>query len=101
MKYMNMFALRERTQEEYQRRHDEIWPEMLELMEREGLRSYSIWNTDTILIEYFECDDLELARTISADSSVKKRWDEYMKDILLFDALTGDMKPLKCMFDLE
>lgn len=101
MKYMNLFALRQGTQAEYRRRHDEIWPEMLEMMEAEGLKNYSIWNTGTTLIEYFECDDLELAKRISANSPVKQRWDAYMGDILVFDEQTGKMKPLECMFEFN
>ena len=70
-------------------------------MTREGLRNYSIWNAGEMLIEYFECDDLELAKRISAGSEVKKRWDVYMSDILVFDGHTGGMKPLKCMFEFD
>jgi L-rhamnose mutarotase len=101
MKYVNLFGLRDGMQGEYKRRHDEIWPEMKEMMLAGGIKNYTIWNTGTMLVEYFECDDLGAARKITANSLVKKRWDEYMKDILVFDDETGKMMPLTCMFDFN
>ena len=29
--------------EEYKRRHDEIWPEMSDVLTKAGLKNYSIW----------------------------------------------------------
>lgn len=98
MKYVNTFALRAGTQTEYKRRHDEIWPEMLALIEQAGLQNYSIWNRDTQLIEYFETEDLERAGRVLAASPVKARWDRYMADILVQNADGSVMKPLTMMF---
>lgn len=97
MKYVSEFQLRPGMQEEYKRRHDEIWPEMLELIAVAGLRNYSIWNHETLLIEYFETDDLTQAQCILAASSVKARWDQAMSDILVFRS-DGAMTPLTLMF---
>ncbi|MFR1758649.1 MAG: L-rhamnose mutarotase, partial [Christensenellaceae bacterium] len=30
--------------EEYKRRHDEIWPEMIEMFAEAGVHNYTIWN---------------------------------------------------------
>ena len=46
---------------EYRRRHDEIWPEMLEMFRRAGIRNYSIWQTGDTLFGYYECDDPKTA----------------------------------------
>lgn len=97
MRYVNGFAVRPGMQAEYRRRHDEIWPEMRQLIARAGLRNYSIWNTGTQLIEYFETEDLPLAQRILRESPVKARWDAYMSNLLLFDA-AGNMTPLTLMF---
>ena len=35
--------IRPGMQEEYKRRHDEIWPEMLALLKEAGIRNYTIW----------------------------------------------------------
>ena len=97
MKYMNEFGLREGTQAEYKRRHDEIWPEMKALMLRAGLRNYSIWNIGTRLIEYYECDDAETSANVIHADPVKARWDAYMRDILVFGEQNAAL-PLTCMF---
>ena len=32
---------------EYKRRHDEIWPEMKEVLHEAGITNYSIWTSST------------------------------------------------------
>jgi L-rhamnose mutarotase len=70
---------------EYRRRHDEIWPEMVEALTRAGARNYSIFfDTDaTRLFAYVEVepDFPTFVARISADP-VNARWQEYMSDIL-------------------
>lgn len=68
--------------EEYKRRHDELWPQMRELLKKCGYKNYSIWNDGELLFQYFEIEDLDRAVQISKNSEVKKRWDEFMSDIL-------------------
>ena len=41
---------------EYKRKHDEIWPEMLEAMKREGVRTFSIYRNGLDLFAYMERD---------------------------------------------
>ena len=50
-------------EEEYKRRHDEIWPEMVEALREAEVRNYSIFRHGLTLFGYFETDDLE--RTIA------------------------------------
>ena len=40
----------------YKQKHDEIWPEMLELMQRQGIRNYSIYRYGLTLFAYLERD---------------------------------------------
>lgn len=100
MKYLSEFALLPGTQQEYKRRHDELWPDMKALIKEAGIRNYSIWNINTRLIEYFEADNIALTRRIIEQSDVKHRWDEYMSDILVFNE-EGKMTQLELMFDLN
>lgn len=102
MKHVSIFKLKPEMHDEYKRRHDEIWPEMLELLTASGIRNYSLWNNGDQLVEYFETDDLESCCRILAGSEVKKRWDVYMSDIISFhrDA-TGMMTPLTLMFEFN
>ena len=67
---------------EYRRRHDEIWPEMLEMFRRAGIRNYSIWQTGDTLFGYYECDDLKTALAVQKDVPVSARWRAYMRDVI-------------------
>ena len=40
----------------YKKKHDEIWPEMLELMRRQGIRNFSIYRYGLTLFAYLERD---------------------------------------------
>ena len=42
--------------EEYIRRHNEIWPEMKDVLHQAGIRNYTIWNIGNELFGYYECD---------------------------------------------
>ena len=41
----------------YKQKHDEIWPEMLALMQRNGTRNFSIYRYGLLLFAYQERDD--------------------------------------------
>jgi L-rhamnose mutarotase len=40
----------------YKKKHDEIWPEMLAMMKRDGIRNYSIYRNGLTLFAYLERD---------------------------------------------
>ena len=40
--------------DEYVRRHDEIWPEMIDELRAAGIRNYTIWNNGDELIGYYQ-----------------------------------------------
>ena len=71
--------------EEYQKRHDAIWPEMTEMLNEAGIHNYTIWNIGNELFAYMECsiDPMDSVRIQNA-SEVNRRWGEYMKDILYY-----------------
>ena len=39
--------------EEYIRRHNEIWPEMKDVLHQAGIRNYTIWNVGNELFGYY------------------------------------------------
>ena len=41
--------------EEYIRRHDEIWPEMKQVLAEAGIVNYTIWRCGNDLFGYYEC----------------------------------------------
>lgn len=89
---------------EYKRRHDNIWPEMKELLKSAGIRNYTIWNTGLELFGYYECEKgVEFAAKTQAQSEIVERWNEYMKDVMTMelDPDTGAQPKLSQVFFLE
>ena len=78
--------IKEGMVEEYIRRHDEIWPEMVETLKSAGITNYTIWNYGLELFGYYECErGYEYAERVQKESPVVQKWDVYMADILTFD----------------
>ena len=58
---------------EYQRRHDQIWPEMKELLKSAGIRNYTIWTDGETLFGYYECEKgIAFAEKTQAGSPIVK-----------------------------
>ena len=89
--------------EEYKRRHAEIWPEMVEVLKKAGISNYSIWNTGDTLVGYYECESIEYAAKVQAESPVVDRWNEYMKDVMVMemDPVTGAQPRMTEVWYLE
>ncbi len=71
--------------DEYVRRHDEIWPEMTKVLNDAGIHNYTIWNVGDELFGYYECDSIDYASKVQAQSPVVLRWNEYMKDVMVME----------------
>lgn len=68
--------------EEYKKRHDEIWPEMTQVLNQAGIHNYTIWNYGNELFGYYECESIEYAAKVQRESEVVARWGEYMADVM-------------------
>lgn len=68
---------------EYKRRHDEIWPELTEVLSQHGARNYSIFldQESSHLFAYVEISSQEKWDNI-AETEICKKWWHYMKDIM-------------------
>ena len=89
---------------EYRRRHDNIWPELKELLKSAGICNYTIWNVGDELFGYYECEKgIDFAAKTQAESAVVDRWNEYMKDVMIMemDSVTGAQPKLEPVFFLE
>ena len=89
---------------EYIKRHDEIWPEMTELLKSAGICNYTIFNTGDTLFGYYECEKgLAYAQRVQAESAVVDRWNAYMADILELemDPETGAQPKLTPVFRMD
>ena len=69
--------------EEYKRRHDEIWPELIKLLKDEGIGNYSIFldeETNT-LFAYQEQSGSGSSQDLGTTKVVNEWW-KYMADIM-------------------
>ncbi|MBQ6559354.1 MAG: L-rhamnose mutarotase [Erysipelotrichaceae bacterium] len=103
-KYAWKGLIAEGKTDEYIRRHNEIWPEMVELLKEAGIVNYTIWNTGNEVFGYYECTKgADFAAKVQAESPIVDRWNEYMKDVLIMemDPVTGAQPLLKKVFELD
>ena len=70
-------------EEEYERRHAALWPELKKQIAEAGVRYYSIsWDKDTnILFGYQEIEGEMSSQDMGADE-ITQRWWDYMADIM-------------------
>ncbi len=90
--------------EEYKKRHDNLWPEMKDVLSRAGITNYTIWNVGNELFGYYECKlGAEYAARVQSESEVVDKWNEYMKDILIMemDPETGAQPKLTQVFEFD
>jgi len=69
--------------EEYRKRHNDIWPELVKLLKNEGIGNYSIFldeETDT-LFAYQEQSGESSSQDLGKTEIVQKWW-KYMADIM-------------------
>lgn len=66
--------------EEYKRRHEQVWPEMLHALRAAGWHNYSLFlRDDGLLFGYFETpESLQAAQARMAATEVNTRWQESM-----------------------
>lgn len=69
--------------EEYEKRHNPIWPELEEAIRSHGARNYSIFldKETSQLFAYVEIED-EARWNAIAETEACKKWWKYMKDIM-------------------
>ena len=86
-------------EEEYERRHNELWPEMREMIHTPGGKNYSIFlDRETLtLFGYIEIDNEELWAK-GADTVINRKWWDFMADIMETNPdnspVSVDLKPL-------
>lgn len=91
------------SEEEYRRRHMQVWPELLADLKHAGCTRYSIYLQGLNLFAYMEVEDFQQFLHTMATSRVSERWEEYMSDILLreIDPATGFPPVLSEVFHLD
>lgn len=103
-KYAWKATVKEGCLDEYCKRHNEIWPELVNVLKEAGICNYTIWNIDNELFGYYECEKgIEFSSRMQAESTVVDKWNEYMKDVMVMehDPITGAQPQLKKVFELN
>jgi L-rhamnose mutarotase len=70
-------------EDEYRKRHEEIWDELKELLKRSGINDYSIFLDETTndLFGYLTIEDAKKLDELPNEPVMKKWW-AYMKDLM-------------------
>ena len=70
-------------EEEYKKRHNELWDEIKDMIHEHGWKNYSIFlDRDTnMLFGYIEIEDEEKWKK-GADTAINRKWWHYMADIM-------------------
>ena len=90
-------------EEEYERRHAALWPELKKQISEAGVSDYSIyWDKDTnILFGIQKIEGETSSQDMGADEITKKCWD-YMADIMEVNPDNSPVTvPLKEVFHLD
>jgi len=68
---------------EYEKRHNQLWPEMKDMIHEYGGKNYTIFfDEETLtLFGYLEIEDEELWNK-SADTVINRKWWSFMADIM-------------------
>ncbi len=81
MRYCFQLQVRPDRIAEYVRRHQAVWPEMLDALRTTGWRNYSLFlRDDGLLIGYVESDDLAASQAGMAKTDVNARWQAEMAE---------------------
>ncbi|MBN1294872.1 MAG: L-rhamnose mutarotase [Candidatus Latescibacteria bacterium] len=78
-----IMKLKKGFEEEYKRRHDEIWPELSEELTKAGVSDYSIY-LDEKTLSLFAFQKLTDNNTadLLPETAIVKKWWKYMSDIM-------------------
>lgn len=102
-KYAWKATVKDGCLDEYRKRHNEIWPELVQVLKDAGISNYTIWNVDNELFGYYECEKgADFAAKVQAESPVVDKWNEFMKDVMVMemDPVTGAQPKLVKVFEL-
>lgn len=88
---------------EYQQRHQNIWPEIVELLKKNGISEYSIfWDRETNELIGFQKKAGEISSQNLGDVDIMKKWWKYMSDIMETNSDESPISiPLREVFYME
>lgn len=77
------FRIKPGTREEYIKRHNEIWPELVQIMKKYGFGNQTIFINNDHVIAYLECESNYQEQSEKyAEEKISIKWQEYFSDII-------------------
>ena len=91
------------SEQEYRRRHEAVWPEMLRALKDAGCSNYSIYMKGQDLFAYLEVGDFESFKRQMSSNADAQRWEEQMAPIMerAIQPKTGFHEVLPEVFHLD
>ena len=78
------FEIRPGTEDEYKKRHDEIWPELVDAIKDAGFENYSLFRRGTTITAYVECHpDVATSFGKIAGTDANARWSKWFEDVIV------------------
>ena len=75
--------LEDGAEHEYERRHDELWPEMREALIAAGYTNYSLFRRGSTVVGYAECvPDVTTVLTKMNATPVTERWNQSLQGVI-------------------
>lgn len=89
-------------EKEYQKRHNEIWPELVKLLKLNGVSDYSIfWDKETNVLYAVQKNDGAGSQDMG-DNEIVQKWWNYMADIMEVNSDNSPVSiPLEEIFYME
>ena len=89
--------------EAYKRRHDELWPELHQLLKEAGISEYSIFlDEETDILFAFQKVSGEGGSQDLGQTEIVQKWWKYMSDIMVSNPDNSPVtKPLTELFFME
>jgi L-rhamnose mutarotase len=78
-----LMTIKPGAEAEYERRHDELWPELAAAISAAGISNYSLFRRGLRVVGYCECvPDARTALARIAATDVDRRWSESMAHLM-------------------
>ncbi|MDQ0338700.1 L-rhamnose mutarotase [Caldalkalibacillus uzonensis] len=96
-----VLRIREKDQQEYIKRHQAVYPELLRAFEDVGIKTYSIFMDGGTLFAYMEVENFNEAMAKLERHEANIRWQKYMSDLLIQHHDGGTIKVIPEVFHFE
>jgi L-rhamnose mutarotase len=89
-----LLQIRKGFEEEYVKRHANVWPQVLEEMEQAGIEAMNIYLAGRQVVVFMEVEDYVRSVELLAKAPASVRWEQFMAPIMEGDS-AGPYDPEK------